>query len=282
MAFRAGISRGLGSAAGISVIGYQALPNSWRSSSLDEFIASLLNSATAQLKGLSSSPSASGLAAPAQSAELSGLLLSQQALSRTIEHLLSVQARSNTRAALGWLLPAGVVAALVGAWYKWGWEGFGWVSLEQLSEGLESVKHTLGEKILQLKEEVMLRFSQVEEAIRKSSERLQNVDQGVSELREQAERSNSMMSSLESRLGSVERNTHRSARGVELLVHLVSASNLFADADDTSLTMLREFTGALPAPTSTSLSSQRIAPQPLERSTSSFVQMLLSPQLATP
>lgn len=276
------LSRGLGSAAGVSILGYQVLPTSLRSSALDDFAASLLQSASSLLKGVPTP----GLPASVSSsnAEISALLVSQQTVSRSMEHLLRLQARSNARAAIGWLFPAGVVVALVGAWYKWGWAGFGWVSLEQLQDGLDALKVTLGQRIQQLRDEVMLRFTRIEDAIHQSRDRLEQMNKGMSELRDETVKGNSTMSALERRLSSVESNTRRSAQGIELLVHLVSASNLFADADDESLIRLREFTGALPAPSDSApmLRETHSAPQLLERSSSSFVQMLLAPSVTSP
>ncbi|KAL3907585.1 MAG: hypothetical protein SGPRY_010119 [Prymnesium sp.] len=283
MAVRSSFARALGGTAGASLLGYQALPAGWRSEALDDFSAALLSSASAQLTrlGASAQPAAPALA---PSAEVSALLVSQQALGRTIDHLLRAQTRSQARAALGWLLPATAMAALVGAWYRWGWEGFGWVSMEQMQEGLTTLKQNLSDKIHRLKHEIMLRFTQVEEAIHHNRGQLDQVNAGVNDLREQGERGNAMMHSLEGRLGTLERHTQRSAQGVELLVHLVSASNLFADVDDHSLTMLREFTGEPPAPTPTravpELPAPIITPR-LERSSSSFMQMLLSPAVTS-
>jgi len=172
--------------------------------------------------------------------------------------------------------------AIASAWYKWGWDGFGWVSREQLHESLDAVKHALGEKIAALRDEVMHRFTQVEEAIRQSVVRLERVDAGVASLRDDVAKGNATMASLERRLGSLESNTERSAQGVELLVHLVHSSALVHTADEQTMRGLEQFTGReLPAP--------RVVPplpapmEPQRSASSSFVvQALTMPLVTTP
>ena len=124
--------------------GYQALPGYYRSRELDELLGGLMQTAVATLKAPLALPPPPPPPPALPSAELSALLNSNQALSRTMDHLLSVQSRANARAAAGWLLPLGALGALALAWYKWGWDGFGWVSLKELQVHLDAVKATLG------------------------------------------------------------------------------------------------------------------------------------------
>ena len=267
--------RGAALGAGVP-LGYQALPGQFRSSQLDELMSGLMQTAMTTLKA----PPAPPPPPPAlPSAELTALLNSNQALSRTMDHLLSAQSRASARATLGWLIPVGALGALGFAWYKWGWDGFGWVSLKELQVHLDAVKETLGDKIAQLKEEVMLRFTQVEEAIRASCTRIDSVNESVNELRGDVAAGNATMSSMEQRLSGIESNTERTAQSVELLVHLVSGSpNLLADADEDAVRRLRAFTGELPAPPPRAA----LPPPPtLQGSSSSIVQMLMMPPPVT-
>jgi hypothetical protein len=73
------------------------------------------------------------------------------------------------------LLPLGLLGALAAAWWKWGWEGFGWVSLEQLEENLETVRKYVAEKLEELKGEMLRRFSSIGEMLTQCTQRVEQV-----------------------------------------------------------------------------------------------------------
>jgi len=234
--------QGAGLAFGIP-FGYSWLPEHSRSQSMEELFRTGCQGATAYLKSLSL-PVIAAPPPPPPGADLSALLAAQN---RTLELLLGAQARSNARSAIAWLLPAGAATALAIAYYK-GWNIFGWVSLEQLQEGLAAVRQSLVERISQLREEVMLRFEQLQALMSASDKRLEGLQSGVSGLEGQVAQVHAAMGDLDGRLGKVELNTKRSAEGVELLVHLVSASNVFADVDADVTRRLRAFNELPPPP----------------------------------
>ena len=73
------------------------------------------------------------------------------------------------------LLPLGLLGALAAAWWKWGCEGFGWVSLEQLEENLETVRKYVAEKLEELKGEMLHRFSSIGEMLTQCTKRVEQV-----------------------------------------------------------------------------------------------------------
>ena len=124
--------------------------------------------------GLGAALAALKQAAPQQqqaapNAELVALVASQQGLSLTLERLLRAQGAGTSPLAL-----ASVVGvAGLGFWCWWG--GFGWVSLQQLTEGLTRVQATLSTAIAGVKAEMLRRFALVQAGVDQANQGIKQV-----------------------------------------------------------------------------------------------------------
>jgi len=210
-----------------------------------------------------------------QSETLAAIVRSQHDLSSSVQYLMRSQSRTSSSSLVSALWPLGVLGALAAAWYKWGWDGFGWVSLEQLEENLESVRKYVAEKIQELKEEMVSRFNSVGEMLTGVTQRVEQVSDGVAALQGDVTEVNGTLSSVDRRMGAVEANTERAAQGVDLLCRLVKSSHILDDADATAVRDLQSFatTPELQPPGYPQLP----APQAPQRSSSGFMQALLMP-----
>lgn len=164
---------GIGLGVGLPA-GYQA----WRrAEDLQGFFTSIGDLLPALLQKIGAALSAATVAAPkpTQSVEMSALLLSQQSLSNAMQNFLRSHNRVSSSSILGVVLPLGLVGALAAAWWRWGWEGFGWASVEQLKANLEIVRKFVADKIEDLKEEMLNRFSSIAETLTQCTQRVEQV-----------------------------------------------------------------------------------------------------------
>lgn len=267
---------GVGLGAGVPA-GYQA----WKSAEdLEGFFTALASLFPALLHRasavLSAAPASSHTAA--QNAEISAILVAQQSLSSTLQYLMRSQNLTSSSSMLSALLPLGLLGALAAAWWKWGWEGFGWVSLEQLEENLETVRKYVAEKLEELKGEMLRRFSSIGEMLTQCTQRVEQVNDSVLGLQRDVSNVNTTLSSVDRRMESVENNTERTAEGVELLVRLVSSSRILDGADAASVRELHAFAGSPELMAPPAQPQLAAAPAAMDRSSSSSVmRALLTP-----
>lgn len=166
-----GLVGGVSLGAGVPV-GYRAYQNS---DSLEQFLTDISHSLAGALRA-----APSPMVTSSQNAEIMTLMASQQALSNSIQHLMRSQNRATSSSFLSALLPLGLLGALVAAWYKWGWEAFGWVSVEQLEEKLEAVRQYVAEKIQGLKDDMNKRFTSLSDMLTQCRESVNQVGGAVS------------------------------------------------------------------------------------------------------
>ena len=133
----------------------------------------LVNGVRAVLtSSLSSLPTAADAAATAaaESARIQAAALA--ASLKTIEALLSSQKGPGMGSVLLWLA-APLAGAL--ALHHFGWARLGWVSLEQLQEGLASVQQVVSGAITEMSDQLLARFQRIEEQIADTAQSVQEV-----------------------------------------------------------------------------------------------------------
>ena len=196
-----------------------------------EWLANLLPQAVA---ALSSAPAAPAVA-PETAAQLAALTASMQALSQASARAQSAAA---IRALLALALPA-IGGAL--ALKHFGWDALGWVSAQQLQEAVSGLRASVGAMLDSAKAELLRRITRVDTTLAQSTQQIRHVGAAVERLEGEVASVSSAVGAIEQRLGGVERNTERSAHGVELLCELVATSGMLGSSSEHSLARLRAF-----------------------------------------
>jgi len=159
---------------------------------------------------------------------------------RGIESLLQAQrSAASWRAALLVALPAVAGMAL----YHFGWARLGWVTANELQDGLRGVQESVSTTISQLGDTLLDRFTRVDAQLAETAQSIAHVAATSEQLTEEVHAVTESLSALEHRMGPLEEDARRSAQGVGVLCELVASSDLFSNASDASQRRLHAFTG---------------------------------------
>lgn len=258
-------------------------------STFGEMIRSLLPSA---VEALLPAAGTTAQATAVTAAELQAVAL--KASLEAFQELLKAQRIASASASwrLAILLGMPTVAAGV-ALHLVGWARLGWVTPIALREGLHSVTEAVKASVSTLSDSLHARLGHVDAAVAETACVVQQVKVQQEELSAEVQAVGESVASLERRLGPMETDARRSAKGVEVLCDLVASSGLLNNASASSLRRLDEYTGSsaseeaerraaparpeLPAPPA----SQSLTSQSLAGAAPSFVRVLMEPPVPT-
>lgn len=142
----------------------------------------------------------------------------------------------------------GAPMAAVCAVRYYGWGRLGWVTGEQLQEGLASVRTAVSAMIESLSESLHARFARVDELLAETAHSVQEVSVSTGELKAEVHAVGESLRTLEARMAPIESNSATAAKGVEVLCELVKTSGLLSNASGDSLRRLDHFTGSTATP----------------------------------
>jgi len=209
-----------------------------------EWVKDVLPSAVQALLQPSSGGSRAG-AISTDAVQISAASASLQAMSSSLERVLQLQTRANSRSGtwLAVLLGAPLVAGGL-ALYHYGWATVGWVSMQQLKERLAEVKASLSNVIAAVKAELFERFAAVDEKLGLGLRLTEEVRSAVDSVQGDVQQVGDAVASLERRMESIEGHSKRSAAGVELLCEFVAQSPLLTDCSSEMHARLQQFSGS--------------------------------------
>jgi len=140
-----------------------------------------------------------------------------------------------------WVAPLVSVAYAV---HYYGWGRIGWVTGEQLQQGLASVRTAVSATVDALGVALHERFQRVDELLAETAQTVQEVSTSQGELKAEVHAVGESIRSLEARMAPIESNSATAAHGVEVLCELVKTSGLLSNASGDSLRRLDHFTGS--------------------------------------
>lgn len=224
---------------GCGMVGYAcAAPDSY--GSVSELIRSVASNL--HLPALASLASSAVPAAGSAAATAAASVHDAQtaALTLAIERLVAAQ---RSPGFVQTLLSIAAPLAAGAACCYFGWTHFGWVSIEQLQEGLAGVCKTVEAAVHTLSDSMRARFERVDTQLLTTAEKVDAVSAATEQLTAQVHAVSETMQSLERRMGPIEANAATAAHGVEVLCELVKTSGLLSNASPHSLERLDRFTG---------------------------------------
>jgi len=194
--------------------------------------------------------------------QTAALTASIQAMNKLIAAQQQGSGASLWRLAM-WLAPPAAAAYAI---RHYGWRRVGWVTGEQLQQGMESVRTAVSAMVDALGEALHARFQRVDEILAETAQTLHEVFVSTGEVKAEVHAVGESLRSLEARMAPIEANSATAAQGVEVLCELVKTSGLLANASGESLRRLDHFTGkgsSSPAPERNDLLSPPKLPAPM-------------------
>mmetsp|Transcript_63168 Transcript_63168/g.105068 ORF Transcript_63168/g.105068 Transcript_63168/m.105068 type:complete len:285 (-) Transcript_63168:375-1229(-) len=213
-------TRGLALATGFVgfVIGSAETTGAWQGV---EFLKQMVAKAAAML------PSPSAAAAP--DATQLAVAASLQTVASSMEKVMRAQKSGRTGAVFLLIgAPVGIGLAL----YRFGWGKLGWVTPEQLKGRLADVTTSVAKMVAAAKTEICARVTAIEQRLFENTAAVEQVGARVEEVKVDLQKIGDSVDSLEQRFIKVEKNSKRSADGVELLCEFVSTAPMLKIDDD--------------------------------------------------
>jgi len=194
--------------------------------------------------------------------ETAAVLAALQTATQALEAMAKAQrsGSGSSRALLFWLAAAGGAALAI---HHFGWQRIGWVTGEQLTAGLQSVREYVTAQIAELGEAMSLRFGQLEASLTELKEVVQEVGVATAEVREEVAATRASLASLELRMTPLESDAKTAADGVQLLCELVKTSGLLQNASPSALHRLDNFADGEAPPAPRELPPPREPPRPI-------------------